>query len=418
MAWRLNACSHFSRNNIRASSQRRSTPVVRLLISNSICFRCLFIITKKPVYVAVRYQYDIEIRMFQCSWGYNQPRADPSSFSFSPFFYFNGLNSGSFWHYVLSLAREPHFLSAFTFIYLSTCQCQTSRWQKFRMNANSMRRPTIPHIALSASAIVKDISGNALPPYETVYWFDKLIDHTNPELGTFKQRYWHTWEYYKPGSWNSRPFEWIFVNSLSWTGGPIILTTPGESNAESNLISDVSNIHLTGYITGSTSFLTNQTMSGKIAEQQNGATIVLEHRFFGLSNPYPDLSVKSLQVLTIQQAIDDLVYFAETVKLEMPGGDQVSPEKAPWVLVGGSYSGLAIQLNTISFPPLTDPSNRCPHNLDDVQVSATRIESMCPILMKTESTVQQTRHFLGRLFFFRSGSTDHVQFYQSVTLQH
>jgi len=261
------------------------------------------------------------------------------------------------------------------------------------MNANSMRRPTIPHIALSASAIVKDISGNALPPYETVYWFDKLIDHTNPELGTFKQRYWHTWEYYKPGSWNSRPFEWIFVNSLSWTGGPIILTTPGESNAESNLISDVSNIHLTGYITGSTSFLTNQTMSGKIAEQQNGATIVLEHRFFGLSNPYPDLSVKSLQVLTIQQAIDDLVYFAETVKLEMPGGDQVSPEKAPWVLVGGSYSGLAIQLNTISFPPLTDPSNRCPHNLDDVQVSATRIESMCPILMKTESTVQQTGIF-------------------------
>lgn len=75
------------------------------------------------------------------------------------------------------------------------------------------------------------------------------------------------------------------------------------------------------------------------AQQQNGTTIVLEHRFYGLSNPFPDLSVKSLRVHTIQQAIDDLEYFAKNVNLPMPGGDSLTPDKAPWVLIGGSYAG-------------------------------------------------------------------------------
>lgn len=88
-----------------------------------------------------------------------------------------------------------------------------------------------------------------------------------------------------------------------------------------------------------TGYLTNLTINGLIAQQENGATIVLEHRFYGLSNPYPDLSVESLQYHTIQQAIDDLEYFAKNVVLPMPNGANVGPDKAPWVLIGGSYSG-------------------------------------------------------------------------------
>ena len=68
-------------------------------------------------------------------------------------------------------------------------------------------------------------------------------------------------------------------------------------------------------------------------------TIVLEHRYYGESNPFNDLSVASLEYHTIQQAIDDLVYFAQNVQLPMPGGDQVTPDQAPWILVGGSYAG-------------------------------------------------------------------------------
>ena len=88
-----------------------------------------------------------------------------------------------------------------------------------------------------------------------------------------------------------------------------------------------------------TGYLTNRTINGQIAEQQNAATIVLEHRYYGLSNPFPNLSVASLKYHTIQQAIDDLVYFAQNVDLPMPGGNEVTPDKTPWILIGGSYSG-------------------------------------------------------------------------------
>ena len=92
-------------------------------------------------------------------------------------------------------------------------------------------------------------------------------------------------------------------------------------------------------LAGYEGYLTNATINGQIAQQQNCATIVMEHRFYGESNPCNDLSVKSLQVHTIQQAVDDLDYFAKNVELAMPGGDNVAPGQAPWILVGGSYAG-------------------------------------------------------------------------------
>lgn len=90
---------------------------------------------------------------------------------------------------------------------------------------------------------------------------------------------------------------------------------------------------------GFETYLTDSTINGLIAEQENAATIVLEHRFYGLSNPYSNLSVASLSLHTLEQAVEDLVYFAENVKLAMPGGDAVAPGKAPWILIGGSYAG-------------------------------------------------------------------------------
>jgi hypothetical protein len=157
-------------------------------------------------------------------------------------------------------------------------------------------------------------NGTILPPYDTVFLFDQLIDHNNPSLGTFKQRFWHTWEFYEQG-------------------GPIILMTPGEVNAD-----------------GYDGYLTNLTINGQISQQQSGSTIVLEHRFYGLSNPFPDLSVQSLRVHTIQQAIDDLVYFAQNVNLPMPGGNEVTPDKAPWILIGGSYSGALTSWTMVNKP--------------------------------------------------------------------
>ena len=49
------------------------------------------------------------------------------------------------------------------------------------------------------SGPVTSRNGTVLPPYDTTYYFDQLIDHNNPSLGTFKQRYWHTYEWYERG---------------------------------------------------------------------------------------------------------------------------------------------------------------------------------------------------------------------------
>ncbi|TFK66908.1 peptidase S28 [Pluteus cervinus] len=179
----------------------------------------------------------------------------------------------------------------------------SSRLSDGRLHGNMRPRPAIPIAPVPDKPVVISKNGTVLPPYTTIYYFNQLIDHNNPSLGTFQQRFWFTYEFYEPG-------------------GPIILMTPGEANAD-----------------GYEGYLTNTTMNGLISQQENGATIIIEHRFFGLSNPYPDLTVSSLKLLNIQQAIDDLVYFAENVNLPMPGGDQVTPTQAPWILIGGSYSG-------------------------------------------------------------------------------
>jgi hypothetical protein len=62
----------------------------------------------------------------------------------------------------------------------------------------------------------------------------------------------------------------------------------------------------------------------------------------GLSKPYPDLSEKSLVVRIIKDAIGNLIYFANDVKLpfsdDLRDGSQVGPDKSSWILVGGSYA--------------------------------------------------------------------------------
>ncbi|KAI0938023.1 hypothetical protein AcV7_003333 [Taiwanofungus camphoratus] len=183
-----------------------------------------------------------------------------------------------------------------------------------RLHANMAPPPTVPKVAPPTNSPVTSRNGTTIPPYDTIYYFDQLIDHNNPSLGTFQQRYYHTWEFYEPG-------------------GPIVLFTPGE-------------VSMDGY----EGYLANVTMNGQIAQQESGAAVVLEHRFFGYSNPYNNLSVESLQLLTIEQAIQDLVYFVNNVQLPMPGGDHVTPAEAPWVLVGGSYSGALTSWTMVNQP--------------------------------------------------------------------
>lgn len=137
-----------------------------------------------------------------------------------------------------------------------------------------------------------------------VAYFDQLLDHSNPSLGTFKQRYFYNYEYY------------------AGPGSPIILNSPGE-NASDNY----------------TAYATNLTLAGNFAKSTGGAVILLEHRYWGQSSPYEELSTDNMQYLTLDNSIQDLIYFANNVNFTFDPTGSSRPDKAPWVLTGCSYSG-------------------------------------------------------------------------------
>lgn len=135
--------------------------------------------------------------------------------------------------------------------------------------------------------------------------FDQLLDHSNPELGTFKQRYWYGTEY-----WDG-------------PGSPILFVNPGEQAAD-------------GF---NVTYTTDARLPGLVAQKVGGAVIVLEHRYWGESSPFEELSAKNLQYLTLENSILDNTYFAKNFIPPFDRSGASAPDKAPWVFSGGSYSG-------------------------------------------------------------------------------
>jgi hypothetical protein len=62
-------------------------------------------------------------------------------------------------------------------------------------------------------------------------------------------------------------------------------------------------------------------------------------RYFGESLPFRNLTAETLQYLNVPQAIGDNNNFALNVKLPFATSGGANADKAPWVLVGGSYPG-------------------------------------------------------------------------------
>ncbi|KAL9085243.1 MAG: hypothetical protein Q9165_007677 [Trypethelium subeluteriae] len=136
--------------------------------------------------------------------------------------------------------------------------------------------------------------------------FEQLIDHNDPSLGTFSQFYYYSTEFWKgPGS-------------------PIVLFTPGEVN-----------------VTGYQSYLSTNRTTGVEAQKIGAAVIVLEHRYWGMSSPFSDLTTANMTYLTLPNAIADLTYFAQnaTPPFTNDGAIKSNAADVPWVLMGGSYSG-------------------------------------------------------------------------------
>ncbi|KAJ7106499.1 peptidase S28 [Mycena crocata] len=149
------------------------------------------------------------------------------------------------------------------------------------------------------------------------HFFDQILDHSNPSLGTFPQRFWFFDGYYKEG-------------------GPIVLFNAGEEDAS-----------------GYTGYLQNGTIVGAIAYATGGATIVLEHRYWGASIPFANYSTANMKYFTIENSVQDFAHFAKNVELPFTNETRImAPPDAPWILTGGSYPGALAAYAKHTFPDL------------------------------------------------------------------
>lgn len=97
---------------------------------------------------------------------------------------------------------------AATFFGLGLVSLAHARTSDGRLHANFPPRPSAPKVGaptVEESGPVTSRNGTTLPPYNTTYYFEQLIDHNNPSKGTFKQRYWHTYEFYERGACYRHP---------------------------------------------------------------------------------------------------------------------------------------------------------------------------------------------------------------------
>jgi hypothetical protein len=143
---------------------------------------------------------------------------------------------------------------------------------------------------------------------------DLPLDHFNStDSRTFSNRFWVNTTFYKPGS-------------------PVFFYDAGErgvSDSETVLSSTAHPLM-------------------RLTEAFQGAAIVWEHRYYGLSSPLPERlnsaqeeRQEAYHYLNTEQALEDTIYFASHFK---PSGreehwDTLGPKTTPWIWIGGSYPG-------------------------------------------------------------------------------
>lgn len=147
------------------------------------------------------------------------------------------------------------------------------------------------------------------------------VDHFNSSnVHTYTNRYWLNDAYYQPGS-------------------PVLFHDFGEAG--------VTDSSAAGTITETED---TTTVTVELAKRFNGLIIGWEHRFYGESLPFPlhsssgifEGGVDAYRYLTVEQALEDVVYFAK--HFAPPGctpklSQYLSPSKTPWIWIGGSYPG-------------------------------------------------------------------------------
>ncbi|XP_037042971.1 putative serine protease K12H4.7 [Bradysia coprophila] len=144
-------------------------------------------------------------------------------------------------------------------------------------------------------------------------WFDQLLDHFNTtNTATWKQRFYTNNAYYKPE-------------------GPVFLMIGGEGAATSDWMTDGAWV--------------------PYAKEHKALCFLLEHRFYGLSQPTEDLSTENLVYLSSEQALADLAYFIIAMKKKFNLNHDTK-----WIAFGGSYPGSLAAWLRLKYPHLVHGS--------------------------------------------------------------
>ena len=87
----------------------------------------------------------------------------------------------------------------------------------------------------------------------------------------------------------------------------------------------------------------------QVIEATGGLGVILEHRYYGESFPYPNTALENLRFLSTEQALAEVDYFARNVKFEGIDEDLTAPN-TPWVVYGGSYAGAQAAFLRVVYP--------------------------------------------------------------------
>ena len=137
-------------------------------------------------------------------------------------------------------------------------------------------------------------------------FFNQQIDPKHPELGHFKQRYY------------------VDDSYATDKNSPVFFYICGEAACSQYALNGAIRYY---------------------AKQYHARLIALEHRYYGQSQPFNDLSAEHLQYLTIENALADLAHFQNTIT-----NDKGWTGK--WVSFGGSYPGSLSAYYRTKYPNL------------------------------------------------------------------
>lgn len=138
--------------------------------------------------------------------------------------------------------------------------------------------------------------------------FAQNIDHFGKTSQTFNQRFWVNSDY-----------------AAQSDNAPILFHICGEGNAEE------------GY------FLNDNALPW--AKALGAHIVYLEHRYYGKSLPFADLSADHLQYLTLDNVLEDFAIFQKSISA-------AKGWKGKWISIGGSYSGTLSALYRQKHPEL------------------------------------------------------------------